>query len=428
MSSQMKQPCAMLVAATFTALIFAHTVAAATECVRPSGAGGCYSTISAAVAAASPSDTIQVFHGTYHEDVIVGIPLSLLGENSANTIIDATGLSNGVYIDGLDNPGLTNVVVAGFTVQNANFEGILATNASLITIQGNVATGNDKSLIPTTPACPGIPTWETAESFDCGEGIHLSGIDHATVANNLVQNNAGGILLSDDTGATHDNNLTGNIAQNNPYDCGFVMASHPPAFGGAPAGVYNNTLSGNQSANNGLGIAGAGAGIGIFTFVPGGTVSGNILMNNRLLNNGLPGVAMHAHGPDENLNNNQIIGNYISGNGADTEDALTPGPTGINVYGASPITGTVISQNVIKSEAVDVAMNTPAEVDLHQNNLNGGGFGVDNLGSGTVNATSNWWGCAHGPGAPGCSTVGSLVDGSVTTVPALSAPAVPNGQ
>ena len=396
---------------------------AATLCVNPKRPS-CYSTIGAAVASAAPGDTVQVAQGTYNEDVVIGKSLALIGENAANTIIDATGLANGVYVDGLDNPGLTNVTVAGFTVKNANFEGILVTNSSLVTVQGNRVVYNDKSLIPSIPDCPGIPAWETAESFDCGEGIHLSGVDHSTFADNLVQNNAGGILLSDDTGATHDNLLTGNTAQNNPYDCGFVLASHPPAFGGAPAGVNNNTLSGNLSSGNGLAIEGAGAGMGIFTFLPGGTVSGNALVNNQLLNNGLPGVAMHAHGPEENLNNNQIVGNYISGNGADTEDAATPGPTGINIYGFSPISGTVISQNVIKSEAVDIAVNTSAEVDAYQNNLNGGGFGVDNLGPGIVNAANNWWGCAHGPGMPGCAAVG----GSVTSAPILSSPAVPNGR
>jgi hypothetical protein len=43
----------------------------------------------------------------------------------------------------------------------------------------------------------------------------------------LTENNAGGILLSDDTGATHDNLIIGNIAQNNPFDCGITLASHP---------------------------------------------------------------------------------------------------------------------------------------------------------------------------------------------------------
>jgi parallel beta-helix repeat protein len=73
-------------------------------------------------------------------------------------------------VDGIDNPGLTGVVVSGFTIQNANFEGILITNASYVTISDNNVLQNNVSLVGLT--CPGIPDFETGESFDCGEGIH----------------------------------------------------------------------------------------------------------------------------------------------------------------------------------------------------------------------------------------------------------------
>jgi hypothetical protein len=64
---------------------------AATLCVNPGGTGGCYATIAAAVAAANPGDTIQVGPGKYFEDVVIGQPLSLIGADRSNTIIDATG-------------------------------------------------------------------------------------------------------------------------------------------------------------------------------------------------------------------------------------------------------------------------------------------------------------------------------------------------
>ncbi len=383
-------------------------VVGAVLCVNPGDTKACFATIGAAISAASPNDTINVSQGTYKEDVVIGKPLSLTGANSSNTIIDATGLANGIYVDGLDNPGLSNVVVTGFTVENANFEGILVTNASFITIASNQVIDNDKSLDPSIPACPGLPSFETAEGFDCGEGIHLTGVDHSTVANNTSENNSGGILLSDETGATHDNLITGNVAENNPFDCGITLASHPPAaITGAtsPFTVFHNTIANNNSIHNGFEVPGAGAGVGIFTFLPGGTVSGNVVINNQLRNNGLPGVAFHAHGLGEVLNDNVIVGNQISGNGADTEDAATPGPTGINVFGVSPITGTVVSQNVIKDETDDIVANTPALVDAHLNDLLGKQTGVANLGSGTVNATENWWGCSGGPGANGCASV-----------------------
>ena len=385
---------------------------ATTWCVNPGGSGGCFAKIGLAVSTAKPNDIIKVASGTYKEDVVIGEPLSLVGANPRSTIIDATGLPNGIYIDGLDNPGLSNVVVTGFTVKNAKYEGILVTNASGVTILGNMVLYNDQNLQPSIPACPGQPAFETGEEFDCGEAIHILGADHSTVANNLVANNGGGILLSDDTAQNHDNLVTGNISSDNPFDCGIVLASHAPAPGSTAAhnGVVNNTIAGNQSIHNGYQVPGAGAGVGLFSDGSGpGLVSGNVVIQNQLLNNGIPGVAFHSHAPGDTFANNKIISNHISGNGADTGDTVTPGPTGINVnsgFGASPISGTVISENVIDHEAYDLFINTPPQVDAHLNSFIGNSdVGVDNSSGGTLNVTENWWGCPGGPGAEGCTTV-----------------------
>lgn len=389
-----------------------QSASAATLCVNPSGKGGCYTSIGAAVAAASAGDTIPVGPGKYSEDVVIGKSLALIGANRSNTVIDAAGKANGVYIDGLDNAGLSEIVVTGFTIQNANFEGILVTNASSITISDNRVASNNLGLTPPPKKCPGLPDFETNEGVDCGEAIHLTGVHHSIVANNLIENNAGGVLLSDDTGATHDNLITGNIVRNNPFDCGITLASHQLAATidpNSPRGVNRNTVSENESSGNGLGVEGAGAGVGIFVAGQGLESAGNVVIRNRLTGNGLPGVAFHLHTANsgQNVNDNLVVGNYIAGNGADTADAATPGPSGINVFGVAPIIGTVIADNVIKYEAVDIAVNTvsPAVVDAHLNDLLGRQIGVDNLGTGTVNATQNWWGCANGPGFAGCTSV-----------------------
>jgi parallel beta-helix repeat protein len=390
-------------------LIFAGAqgASAATLCVNPTGKGGCFATITAAVTAATVNDTIQVAKGTYDEDIVVGKSLSLIGANPKNTIIDATGLANGIFVDGIGNPGLSGVTVSGFTVKNANFEGILVANASSVTISGSIVSNNNKSLVIATPACPGLPSFETEEGDDCGEGIHLLGANHSVVADNLVEKNSGGILISDDTAAASNNLISGNIVSNNSFDCGITLASHPRASiagPGTPLGVTQNTISNNLSTSNGLATPGAGAGVGIFDGAASGIASGNVVVGNTLTNNGLPGVTMHSHAPGEDLTNNIIVNNAIGGNHADTGDAATSGSTGINVFGLSAATGTVISDNYITDEALDVVVNTPASVDVHLNDLLGKGVGVQTLNAGTANATLNFWGCAKGPGARGCTT------------------------
>ncbi|MGE5243781.1 MAG: nitrous oxide reductase family maturation protein NosD [Betaproteobacteria bacterium] len=396
--------------------------AAAELCVTPSGAGGCLTTIHAAVAAAAPGDVVRVGAGTYHENVIVDKSLSLLGQSRENTIVDATGLLNGINVDGYDFPGLTHVIVSGFTVRNANAQGIVVTNSSDVTVSNNLVTGNDRSLDAVNLVCPPLPAYfQAGEGFDCGEGIHLSGVHHSIVSDNLVEHNAGGILISDDTGPNHDNLIAGNTVQDNPYDCGITIASHHFNMGPTdPAvGIYHNTIVGNTSARNGL-ISGEGAGVGLFAGPPGAQNNGNIVANNILRGNALPGVALHTHAPFQSLNDHQIIGNQISDNGPDSDPGTTV-PTGISIFSpVVPVTGIVIAQNVFKREGIDVGVNVVngSDVAAHFNSFFGP-VGIDNLAGGTISATANWWKCANGPGANGCSTVAGS---GITTNPWLSRP------
>ena len=135
----------LLYAITALAAMSGIQASAATLCVNQNPKSGCpYTTIGAAVAAAASGDTINVAPGRYAEDVHIIQPVSLIGAGAQWTIINAKGLSNGIFIDGINGaatitPGantLTNVTVTGFTVQNANFEGILALNASYVTVVG----------------------------------------------------------------------------------------------------------------------------------------------------------------------------------------------------------------------------------------------------------------------------------------------------
>lgn len=410
---------ASLLAFAFTVLTCTN-VFAATHCVNQSGSHGCFTTINAAIAASAPGDVIQVWAGTYGEDVVVNKPVSLVGSNKNNTIINAMGLMHGIEI------ASQHVVVTGFTIENANLAGVFIDHSFAVTIDGNNVVNNDKNL--SAGHCPGLPTqFVSGEDLDCGEGIHLNAVDHSTFSNNLVEHNAGGILLADDTGPTHDNVVSNNVVANNKPDCGITLASH-----GVNTGVFRNTISGNQSLDNG------GAGVGIFAPGPGSQAYANRVLNNRLIGNADPGVTMHNHAapgvgpvppgaPPVVYSDNVIVGNFIARNQADNGDAATSGPTGINLFSLVPMPGTIINQNTIRDEAIDVGVNVPAgnpaagpDLQAHLNNLLKP-VGVQNLGTAVVDATENWWGCAAGPNRPGCgAATGNVIFDPWLTRPTTS--------
>jgi parallel beta helix pectate lyase-like protein len=424
---------------------------AAQLCVNPAGSGGCYSTIQSAVNNAKARDVINVGPGTYKEGVVIGIPLSLIGAGAGQSTIDATNQPNGVLIDGFNHAGLHNVVVAGFTVENAQFEGILAVSATNVTISNNSVINNDKSpglnFTGAATGCPGQPAYEMDETGDCGGAIHLIGVSNGTVSGNYVTGNADGLLISDETGISKGNLVTQNNFVNNPLECGIVLASHPPVGSFPPYfaphyGVIGNTVTDNVSTGNGVAIGGSG--LGLFSDGNGpGRVSENVISHNTLIGNGIGGVNLHTHvgpafgAPADNMDNNTITGNYIASNLADTFDTATPGRVGININsggGGSPVTGTVITFNIISDEDVDVAINTPAMVEVHMNSLLGGNIGVANICGfdqavcgGVVDATRNYWGCRGGPGAGAtCSSIPPIYGANVLFTPSLPQP-VANG-
>ena len=430
---------------------FSLPTVAATLCVNSGGFGGCYSTIQAAVNHAGAKDVIKVGPGTYKEGVVIGVQLSLIGAGAGMSTIDATDQPNGVLIDGFDHPGLHDVVVAGFTVENALYEGILAVSANRIAIRDNSVINNDKSpglnFTGQPTGCPGQPAYETDETGDCGGAIHLIGVSDSSVSGNYITGNADGLLISDETAISKGNSVTNNSFINNPLECGIVLASHPPMGSTAPFfaahyGVVGNTVTNNVSTGNGVAIGGAG--VGLFSDGAGpGRVSENLISHNTLIGNGLGGVSLHTHvgpafgAPADNMDNNTITGNYIASNLADSFDTATPGRVGININsggGGSPVSGTVITFNIITDEDVDVAVNTPATVEVHMNSLLGGNIGVANICAvdhaactGSIDAARNYWGCRGGPTAGGaCSSIPPAYGENVFFTPWLPQP-VANG-
>ena len=176
------------------------------------------------------------------------------------------------------------------------------------------------------------------------------------MANNWVGNNAGGILLTDETGPTAFNLINGNTVVDNQYDCGITIAGHNPAAapGGVPdpatAGIYSNIVTHNRADGNG--VLGEGAGILIAGGPPGTAVYDNQIVGNEASGNGLAGFTLHSHAPFQDLNGNMIVGNRFSNDNLDGDFDFSPvvdgQTTGIFLASATPLTGTVVQGNIIR--------------------------------------------------------------------------------
>jgi len=157
-----------------------------------------YSTIQAAVNAASPGDTIIVRDGTYTENVDVNKCLTIESENGAETTTVRAAVYDHVFEIGADA-----VTIAGFTI----------------------------GLTGVTPPGPGV-------TFDVCSGISLCDADYCRILGNDIVNNvhdvaAVGIGLSS---SCH------NVLRNN---------SVSGSFSGISMGLSsNNTLANNTISNN----------------------------------------------------------------------------------------------------------------------------------------------------------------------------------
>jgi len=377
------------------------------NCRTPSHA---CATIGYALSRASAGSTVLVGPGTYVESANPGgganvIPPNLTGLTLAatrgwgaprgDTVIDATGKPNGI----LDQAN--NTTISGFTVENANLEGILVepppsswpatptaspVNVTGVTVERNVVTHNDRAYDTTAKnpflACLSSPT----DSDDCGEGIHLLGTSYSRVVGNQVTNNVGGILVSDgglpaptnptSVGPAAHNVIAFNTSSDNAFDCGVTLPSHDPravvASGpnaGKPqpqlAGVYDNLVLGNVSTDNG------GAGLLDATPYPGTGAYDNTFVRNFVTGNGEGGFQLHSHAPGQDVDGNRVIGNFFgTNNTAGDTDSGDLKTTAIILFSAViPVNGTDVVGNVIANNAYGIWRTTNVAADGIRGNL-----------------------------------------------------------
>ena len=342
-------------------------------------------TLGYALTQAAAGDTIVIRTGTYLESTatdvaehtanvvpptLSGITIESASGSPTNTIIDATGqqfgiavLANDVSITGLtiEHAGASGIVFGPSAIENPSYAGppVSVSGESVI---DNVVDNNDQcNADPTAAYCP-APSPES----DYGEGIHLISVAYSDISANQVENNFGGILVTDEVGPNHNNTLSDNIVSDNVGDCGITLAGHSsnavstsgPTTGQpqpAQAGVYSNQITGNTADNNGaagLLAAASGFGAGVYN---------NTFEDNTADGNGLAGMTIHLHTPLADVSGNVVEGNTFSNDalhgGANGGPGDVEGPpssaddtqsTGVEILGAlSPLTGVVVEHNTI---------------------------------------------------------------------------------
>jgi hypothetical protein len=346
---------------------------AATRYVNPDGLCGgnspCYTTIQAAVNAASSGETIEVADATYNELVQVTKTLTLNGSQHGTDARARSGAESIVGSgDGAFQIEADNVIIDGFTIQGVT---------------------NNPSNPPFTGLGAGV--W-TNPGFSGTQGGYQ-------IINNIIQNNIVGIYLQN----------VGTLPAKVQFNLIRTNNASGPAGG---TGVYSDSGLSNVLIDNNKFIGQTSESINMFAG------AGSITISNNTLD---VGIALFAC-LGITINGNSSIGNTVSGTvylgGGDSaitisSNVLNNGVEGIvseNIYGVGPNSAVTVSPNNC----------------IAGNSTNGLRVASGSY-TGALGATNNWWGAASGPnyngGGPGTGDKITDPDHVVTFSPFLTSKA-----
>ncbi|UCD13652.1 MAG: right-handed parallel beta-helix repeat-containing protein [Thermoplasmatales archaeon] len=235
--------------------------------VGGSGEGN-YTRIQYAIDNASDGDTVFVYNGTYVENVVVDKSINLKGEDRSSTIIDSRRSGKNIVVENAHN-----VVISGFTLQNATFslvlwdtckysliyDNVIRNNAyngitlycSHCIIRSNIIKNNGQSGISCSNPTYGYRN-EISQNIICnneGDGIHLCSDGNNITENMITENNQSGIWLwkTSSNNSIYHNNIINN--KQNAYDTGNNSWDN----GYPSCGNYWDDYTGNDSDGDGIG-------------------------------------------------------------------------------------------------------------------------------------------------------------------------------
>jgi parallel beta-helix repeat protein len=257
-------------------------VEAGTIIVDKSG-GGDYTTIQAAIDAASSGDTICVWSGSYSERIVINKAINLIGNSSSNTTINGgytldviTVTSDWVNITGFEiincgSSGFPNFD-SGIELYNINNTHIYKNEIMNCTLGINIV-NSDQNIIENNYIKP-ITGWRenilmtnsdynkisNNSLFNNWYGIRFTQSEHNIVDNNHFEQNKYGIYAS----LSNNNHITNNAFLNNTdgiftQSSAFNSIKNNSIFNGYNNGIYlynsnNEILSNNTMISCGLNI------------------------------------------------------------------------------------------------------------------------------------------------------------------------------
>lgn len=334
--------------------------------------------IQAAINAAPAGATVHLEAGTFVEQVTIDKDLTLQGAGAGTSIIQAPNSLAINFNNGQNNRAIiyvsndADVTIDGVTVDgdgngngNYRFIGIAYHNA------GGTISNSEITNIMETPFS-GTQHGVAIYVYNADGTARTIDIENNTITD--YQKNGISIIGANLTANVTDNTITGagpttTIAQN-----GVQFSS------GAGGTITGNTITGNFYGND------SWTSTGILLYgVTTVDVEGNTIADNQ--------SGIYLYGGEANITGNEVSGSdwgilfYSPTSGGSTGSATGNDITGneIGVYTdnpAVPVTGNNFSGNTDGLQLEDY-------------------YGI----GGTLDGTNNFWGCAEGPGNPGCDTV-----------------------
>ena len=230
-----------------------------------------YPSIQAAINAANPGDTIEVAAGIYFENVIVNKSVTLRGEDSTTTIIDANQTGHGVKINA------SNVQVHRFTVRNGGnqYACLYVDSQGGHVIADNILTGSYSCI--DMFECNGCTITGNTLANNGMAGISLSYSDNNDIIGNNISESAYGIKAQ----ASNDNIIINNALSQNSYSIYLTQSVRNDIINNTVSAITSSVYLLSSDNNNIQDNTVTDGSIGIYIY----SSSGNSIFRNTMRDN-----------------------------------------------------------------------------------------------------------------------------------------------